>query len=142
MSYQKTSCIQIPSDPTALGSLLTWFNQFQDSPIPYRLWLQCQLALAEGFTNAVRHAHAHLPATTLIAIEIVVSDRTIDMRIWDQGPGFDFSKVLANQDCHCDRSAEKGRGLIILSRVADQLSYHTYSGKGNCLHLHKAYGDS
>lgn len=107
--------------------------------MPRQLWLQCQIALAEGFTNAVRHAHAHLPVTTPVVIEMAVSDRTIDLRIWDQGPGFDFHGVLAHQDHQGDRDAEQGRGLSILRRVADQLSYDSDPGKGNCLHLHKTY---
>lgn len=119
---------------------MTWFNQFQTSPMPRQLWLQCQIVLAEGFTNALRHGHAHLPATTLVEIEMVVSDHTIDIRIWDQGPGFDLNAVLAHQMDQCDRDAERGRGLRIMSRVADQLTYQRYPAKGNCLHLHKAYG--
>ncbi|MBD2424744.1 ATP-binding protein [Phormidium sp. FACHB-1136] len=138
LSYQQTSQIQTPTDPTALKSVLAWFDQFQTAPIPHALWLQCQLALIEGFTNAVRHAHVGLPETTPVVIEVSISNCTVDVRIWDQGPGFDLNAVLKTKLSTHSPHDEGGRGLKIMYLVADQLSY-TPSDRGNCLHLHKTY---
>jgi serine/threonine-protein kinase RsbW len=145
LTYQKTDHIEIPTDPTALKSVLAWFDQFQASPIPRQIWLQCQLALVEGFTNAVRHAHASLPASTPIQIEVSISDRAIDIRIWDQGPGFDLNEALKAKLKADDEQIEQdegGRGLKIMYLVADKLTYQINVGQGsqgNCLHLHKIY---
>ena len=49
--------IQVPSDLKALDQVLFQFNKIYQASIPQKDWLQCQLALVEGFTNAVRHAH-------------------------------------------------------------------------------------
>ncbi|MGB3199537.1 MAG: ATP-binding protein [Nodosilinea sp.] len=138
MTYQHTSQIETQTDPTALKSVLAWFDQFQAAPIPHNIWLQCQLALIEGFTNAVRHAHAGLPLGTPIRIEVTVSDRTIDIRIWDQGPGFDLATVLRHRITVNDPDSEGGRGLKIMYLVADRLTYDPTAESGNCLHLHKS----
>lgn len=138
LSYQQTSQIQTPTDPTALKSVLAWFDQFQTAPIPHSLWLQCQLALIEGFTNAVRHAHTRRPTTTPVVIEVSISSCTIDMRIWDQGPGFDLDAVLKTKLTTHSPHDEGGRGLKIMYLVADQITYGP-SEQGNCLHLHKTY---
>ncbi|MBE9137401.1 ATP-binding protein [Nodosilinea sp. LEGE 07088] len=139
MTYQHTSQIDIQTDPTALKSVLAWFDQFQTSPIPHNIWLQCQLALIEGFTNAVRHAHAELPQSTPIRIEVSVSDRAIEIKIWDRGPGFDLASVLRHKITANDPNSEGGRGLKIMYLVADRLTYEPDPDQGNCLHLHKVF---
>ncbi|MGB3137341.1 MAG: ATP-binding protein [Nodosilinea sp.] len=139
MTYQHTSQIETHTDPKELKSVLTWFDQFQSSPIPHNVWLQCQLALIEGFTNAVRHAHAGLPMATPVHIEVAVSDRAIDIRIWDQGVGFDLALVLRNKITANNPDSEGGRGLKIMYLVADRLTYEPTPGQGNCLHLHKTF---
>lgn len=139
MTYQHTSQIETKTNPNALKSVLAWFDQFQAAPIPHNIWLQCQLALIEGFTNAVRHAHAGLPPETPIGIEVSVGDRTIDIRIWDHGPGFDLALVLRHKITVSDSDSEGGRGLKIMYLVADRLTYEPAADQGNCLHLHKAF---
>jgi serine/threonine-protein kinase RsbW len=139
LSYHQTSQFETASDPKALRDLLTWFEQFQDAPIPNKIWLQCQLALIEGFTNALRHAHAGMAIETPIRIQVTVSEHNIDIWIWDQGPGFSFDAILKNNLTVAGRDAEGGRGLKIMYLVADEISYQPVENQGNCLHLHKAY---
>ncbi|PZO34333.1 MAG: anti-sigma regulatory factor [Shackletoniella antarctica] len=139
MTYQHTSQIETQTDANALKSVLAWFDQFQSAPIPHNIWLQCQLALIEGFTNAVRHAHAGLPPETPIGIEASVSDRAIDIRIRDHGPGFDLTSVLRHKITVNDPDSEGGRGLKIMYLIADRLTYEPADDRGNCLHLHKAF---
>jgi serine/threonine-protein kinase RsbW len=140
LTYQHTSQIETQTDPTALKSVLSWFDQFQAAPIPHNVWLQCQLALIEGFTNAVRHAHAGLPPETPVRIEVTISDRAIDICIWDRGPGFDLATVLRHRITASNPDAEGGRGLKIMYLVADRLTYTPTPApdQGNCLHLYKA----
>lgn len=139
MTYQHTSQIETQTDPTALKSVLAWFDQFQATPIPRNIWLQCQLALIEGFTNAVRHAHAGLPLEIPVRIEVSVSDRTIDIRIWDRGPGFDLASMLRHKISVSNPDSEGGRGLKIMYLVADRLTYEPAPDQGNCLHLYKTF---
>lgn len=129
---------QSQTDSRALPAVLAWFDQFQDLPIPNNVRLQCQLALAEGFTNAVRHAHQGLPLETPVTIEVLISDHNLELMIWDQGSGFDLATVLEDKHQTTNEDSEGGRGLKILAAIADRLTY-TREGDRNCLHLVKHF---
>lgn len=82
--------LQVLSDLGELEKILYWFDQLEKLPIPRDVWWKCRLALAEGFTNAVRHAHKDLPLETPIDLEITVSPSRIEIRIWDYGNPFNL----------------------------------------------------
>lgn len=119
--------------------MLSWFDHFHELPIPQEDWLQCQLALIEGFTNAVRHAHRGLSHETPIAIEVVATDTYLDIKIWDQGPGFDFQAMLDQKLQTTTSDSEGGRGLRIMYRVADIVEYARTPDERNCLHIRKRF---
>lgn len=130
--------VQFNTDLDALPQVLDWFEQFNQPPIPYLIWLECQLALAEGFTNAVRHAHASKTPETPIDLEIAVDHKAIELRIWDCGSGFNLNQSLSNHQV-VEQTAERGRGLKIIEKIADTVSY-TQIGQRNCLLIIKHYG--
>ncbi len=78
------------------------------------------LALAEGFTNAVRHAHADLPGTTPIDIELILHSDKIEIFIFDQGQPFDPSSISEPKP---GALREGGYGWFLLRRLADQVTY-------------------
>lgn len=129
--------IQVYSDLNLLPQVLAWFDQFKQTPIPPDVWLECQLALAEGFTNAVRHAHAGKSPDTPILIEACIDGSTITLKVWDNGPGFDFDRLLQHTQL-VEPSAERGRGLRIMQRIADVFSYVRVEQR-NCLTLVRTY---
>jgi serine/threonine-protein kinase RsbW len=133
----KQSSYKTKTDPKALKAVLAWFDTFHDLPIPQEDWLQCQLALIEGFTNVVRHAHKGLPEETPITIEVSVTSDRLDMKIWDRGPGFDFGAMLDQKLRTTTPESEGGRGLRILDRVADTVEYSRSANQCNCLHIQK-----
>ncbi|MFM7528417.1 MAG: ATP-binding protein [Nodosilinea sp.] len=137
MTYHQVSQITTLSDPAALEAVLAWFDQFTAAPIPHQLLLQCQLAVIEGFTNAIRHGHRHLPMQTPVRIQVEISEQSIDIQIWDQGPGFDLASALESSLKDDNQELAGGRGLKIINQVADRLTYHPDPGRGNCLHLHR-----
>lgn len=92
-SVQQIS-LQVNTDINALTLVLDWFEQLKDLSLPNEVWYQFQLALAEGFTNAVRHAHKSLPAETPIQLEITVFNGRLELKVWDCGPCFDFDAKL------------------------------------------------
>lgn len=128
-----------PSDLKALDQVLSWFDQFNQESIPKKVWIQCQLVLAEGFTNAVRHAHKNLPNNVLIDIEVTLFPDALELRIWDQGPPFDLEKRFQEVKTTVDVQAGGGRGIAILQKIADKLSYTRTSDNRNCLLIIKAY---
>ena len=131
--------IEVKSDLKAVDLVLLQFNQIYHSTILQQDWLQCQLALVEGFTNAVRHAHKNLPADTPIQISISVSTEQIIIRIWDYGQPFNlehFIKTVSQQNHNWEGS---GRGIAIMKKVADNLSYERVSDTQNCLTMVKYF---
>ncbi|MEG4577960.1 ATP-binding protein [Microcoleus sp. N3A4] len=86
--------LQVNTDVNALTRVLLWFEQLKDLSLPNEVWWKFQLALAEGFTNAVRHAHKNLPVETPVQLEITVFDGRWELKVWDCGPCFDFDAKL------------------------------------------------
>lgn len=138
MELPHQESIRFDSDLRVLPQVLDWFEQFNQPPIPYLIWLEYQLALAEGFTNAVRHAHASKSAKTPIDLEIAIDAAEIKLKIWDCGSGFNLDQSLANPQV-TEQMAEHGRGLKIIKKIADTVSY-TRTGQRNCLLIVKQYG--
>lgn len=90
----KKLSLQVSSDLNSLTNVLEWFELLEDLSLPTQTWFEFQLALVEGFTNAVRHAHKHLPVETPIQLEIIVFEERLEFRIWDCGPYFDFDAKI------------------------------------------------
>jgi len=130
--------LQVNTDLNALSEVLLWFDQFSVPPIADRDWLHCQLVLAEGFTNAVRHAHKGRPVELLIDIEVMVFAERIEMRLWDCGAPFNLAHRLEQLPSSFDDEAEGGRGLQLMRKLTDVLSY-TRVEQRNCLLLVKHY---
>ena len=93
-SYVQHISLQVNTDLNALTRVLEWFEQLKDLSLPKEVWWNLQLALAEGFTNAVRHAHKNLPVETPVQLEIIVFNGRLELKVWDCGPYFDFDAKL------------------------------------------------
>lgn len=130
--------IRVNTDLNALTQVLEWFEQFNPPALPNAVWLQCQLALAEGFTNAVRHAHKGKSSDTPIDIEVTCSPHSIELRIWDSGEAFDMEKNLALPQAQ-EPEPEGGWGLSLLQKIADVLLYTRTEHQQNCLLIVKQY---
>ena len=154
MACQQLS-FQVNSELKALDQVLANFSRLHQPSIPTKDWLQCQLALAEGFTNAVRHAHQGLPPEVPIQIEISIEPQAVEIRIWDYGPPFNLEDFLKQQGrarghgadtgaspLHDKQMSEHGQGLIILGKISTHLSYTRTQDNRNCLHIVKQISDS
>jgi len=93
-SHVRHISLQVNTDLNALTRVLEWFEQLKDLSLPNEVWWNFQLALAEGFTNAVRHAHKNLPVETPVQLEIMVCNGRLELKVWDCGPYFDFDAKL------------------------------------------------
>jgi len=128
----KQDHLTVQSQLKGLPQVQQWFRSFCAAAGVD--WLnddfdQLNLALAEGFTNAVRHAHAHLPAETPVCIDLALWSDHIELRIWDQGDPFDPSVL---QEPQPGTLREGGYGWFLLRRLADDIQYRR-SDKRNCL---------
>ncbi len=140
----KEARLQVETDLNAVTEVvLPWFEEFCSPLLTQPFWSPCQLAFVEGFTNAVRHAHQGLPPTTLIDLELKLFTGSLDMRIWDHGPPFDFeAKLQEKLEALCGEDydplkEEGGRGLVFMHQLTDELSYLREPDARNCLLMRK-----
>ncbi len=124
---------KVPSSLRSLEFVLAQLEDCYDQRITVRDWSQCRLLLAEGFTNAVRHAHRQLPAETNIELEMTLFPHYLRLRIWDQGPAFDLLGHCQQDSRASSELPEGGWGLNILMKLADSLSYDRLDSEQNCL---------
>ncbi len=129
---------QVKSDLVYLEEVLSRFEGLKKNWITSKIWLQCQLALAEGFTNAVRHAHCDQPVDTPIEIEIFLNDQEILIKIWDNGEPFLLETAhQEKKEEKKDNLATGGRGINIMQKIADELRYDRLDDDRNCLIIRK-----
>ena len=131
--------IEVTSDLKAIDLVLFQYNQIYHNTIPQQDWLQCQLALVEGFTNAVRHAHKNLPQETPITIAISLDRQKMIVRIWDYGQPFDLKNFIRTVSQKNRNWEGSGRGIAIMHKIADSLSYKRVSDRQNCLKIVKYF---
>ncbi|MEH2058556.1 MAG: anti-sigma regulatory factor [Nostoc sp.] len=132
--------LKVNTDLTASPQVLSWFEQMNQPPIPDKqIWWQCQTLLMEGFTNIVEHAHINLPIETPIEIEAVRFDEYIEIRICSQGEPFDLEQKLRQTTEFEENDQGRGRGLKIMSTIADKLSYEPTVDNRYCLFIIKYY---
>ncbi|CAN5606575.1 ATP-binding protein [soil metagenome] len=135
----KQAHLTVSSQLEELSAVQQWFQTLiagfaVDTPWVDEQFDQLNLALAEGFTNAVRHAHANLPGTTPIDIELSLQPETIEIRIFDRGAPFDPNSLTEPQP---GSLREGGYGWFLLRRLADRVTYDCERDQRNCLRIVK-----
>jgi serine/threonine-protein kinase RsbW len=140
---------QFPSNLEIIDRVLSWFDRLYPEKradksyfpdIPALVWQQCKLALVEGFTNAVRHAHKNYDREVPpVEVEVKLLSEYLELRIWDRGKAFNLPETLKQRFQEVDDRTEGGRGLILLHKMADKLSYETVETGKNCLLFIKYY---
>lgn len=127
--------LAVKSELKLLNYVQQWFEQFSLKYLSQFGWSESQLyrlnlALAEGFTNAVRHAHGALPPETTIEIEVSLWIDRLEMRIWDQGKPFNPDAIAEPQPGTLQVG---GYGWFLLRRLADRVVYERSTDGRNCL---------
>jgi len=134
----QTISLQINTDLSELATVLNWFEELDHANMPKNDWLRCKTALAEVFTNAVRHAHKGMPKETPILLEATLGDHSLEMRVFDYGTGFALSDKLSNLG-DVDIDALGGRVLDLIHQIVDIFSYDRFSDGRNCLLMIKHF---
>ncbi|MCU0331715.1 MAG: ATP-binding protein [Candidatus Kapabacteria bacterium] len=95
------------------------------------------LAVDEACSNLMLHAYQNDPSKS-IALRIDISDTGIDVRIMDTARPFDpSSTTLPNMTSYFEERRSGGLGILIMSRVMDEISYRTTDNGMNELLLRK-----
>lgn len=132
--------LQVKTELEALKDVLHWFEGLVFPLLPQKTGWQCEVALVEAFTNAVRHAHQGLPQTTPIDLEVKVLPNVLEMRIWDQGQSFNLQEKLRKGEQEAGlMDREGGRGLQFIKKLTDELHYLNLPNERNCLVMRKKY---
>lgn len=130
--------LQVYTDINASQQVLLWFEQINQPPIAdKKIWWQCQTLVIEGFINIVEHAHKDFPQETPIDLEAIRFCQHIEIRIWSCGHAFDIGYKLRNMFELDENFNERGRGLKIMSTIADDLSYYPQADNRYCLFISK-----
>ncbi len=90
------------------------------------------LVLTEALTNAICHANESDPSKE-IKVSILISEKTLKIKVFDQGHGFDISNLTNLQVKETD---EGGRGIQIIFKLMDQVKY-LKNKEGNVLEMTK-----
>lgn len=145
-SATKQYHLQVPTELEALKEVLQWFEGLVFPLVSQKMGWQCEVALVEAFTNAVRHAHRNLPQSTPIDLEVELLPNFLEMRIWDKGQSFDLEGKLlkGEQEANSASSMEKegGRGLQFIKKLTDELQYLNLPNHRNCLIMRKKYANA
>ncbi|BAZ37386.1 putative anti-sigma regulatory factor serine/threonine protein kinase [Calothrix sp. NIES-4101] len=133
--------LTVKSELTLLNQVQQWFEQFCLKYLSQLGWSESQLyqlnlALAEGFTNAVRHAHHALPPETTIDIDLLLWNDRLEIRIWDRGKPFNPDAIAEPEPGTLQVG---GYGWFLLRRLADRVVYERSIDGRNCLLIVK-YG--
>ncbi|MCX5984361.1 MAG: anti-sigma regulatory factor [Nostocales cyanobacterium LacPavin_0920_SED1_MAG_38_18] len=132
--YLKTN-----TDINATSEVLSWLEQINQPPFNnQKIWWELQTLLVEGFINVVEHAHKKLPRETPIELEVIRLEEDIEIRIWSLGEPFELEKQLQITSALEDNDQERGRGLQIMSSIADKLSYKLTDDNRYCLFIKSA----
>lgn len=138
----KKAHIRVNTGLSTLSQVLSWFAELYEPRIPTSVWIRCQLALAEGFTNAVRHAHQGKAPDLPVDIEVAVFTEYLEIKIWDSGDPFDLEQKIKDMSGQRDIYAPGGRGLQLINDIADSISYERMPDRRNCLSIVKNYSPS
>lgn len=135
LSIVQQDHLTVNSELTLLNQVQQWFEQFCLRHLAQFGWSESQLyrlnlALAEGFTNAVRHAHRALPPETTIEIEVSLWNDRLEMRIWDYGKPFNPDAIAEPEPGTLQVG---GYGWFLLRRLADHVVYERGADSRNCL---------
>lgn len=129
--------LRVETKLAALDQVLAWFMQVRVPGVPERFWLSCQIALAEAFTNVVRHAHAGYSSEIPIELEVLIFPTYLEIRIWDYGPVFNLEAAMEALPERMDKPREHGWGLKLIRDIVDQYHYTRLDNGRNFLCLVK-----
>ncbi len=95
-----------------MDRVLIYFDLINQPSIPRKVWLECQLAVFET---------------------------RLELCIIDYSPPFDLDACIQSYCQGNQNNTGGGRGVIILHKIADRLSYLRTEDDRNCLRIVKNY---
>ncbi len=84
------------------------------------------LIIDEALRNCIDHGNSRDPQKR-IQLSVILNNKVIVFSFKDEGEGFDFRSALRelNIKSHIGLDPNRGRGMLLLSKLADRLDYHS-----------------
>jgi anti-sigma regulatory factor (Ser/Thr protein kinase) len=91
----------------------------RDMHVPFASDPLFELAIVEALNNAVKHGNAQVREAAAVICELERVDRRLVVRVLDQGPGYDLSRVPRQEWASDDIMSvpESGYGISIIKSV-------------------------
>ena len=99
----------------------------REVPIPEERMDWVTLALREAVNNAVLHGNKKDPSK-FIEVELEATQEEFIMRVWDEGPGFDDSKLGDPRDPE-NLFRPNGRGIFLIRQLLDRAKFIRKEGR-------------
>lgn len=90
-------------------------------------------ALREGLANAIRHGNQGNP-DLMVDVSFTVSGQTVEIRIKDQGEGFDLSEVPDPTDA-ANILRPSGRGIFYMHQFMNEVEFSWGANGGTTVHM-------
>jgi YesN/AraC family two-component response regulator len=134
LQLEQTTTMEVPSQSEWICEVI---NQISLSAVAvgfaqYDLDNNIKLALIEAVTNAMEHGN-RWDINKNVTIELVSKPNELQVKVCDQGKGFNHSGVPDPTD-EVNLMCERGRGIFLMRAIMDEISYQE---PGNCLTLIK-----
>jgi len=129
----KTYRIVLPSDRKEISkfeNLLVEINN--EFGMAMEKFINFQIASSEAIVNAIVHGNKQNPQKK-VYVEITIDEHKLELKIKDEGDGFDVSKLPDPTD-ESNLYKESGRGIFIIRSLVDEF-YIESNGKGTAMSL-------
>ncbi len=129
----KTYSIVLPSDRKEISkfeNLLVEINN--EFGMAMEKFINFQIAASEAIVNAIVHGNKQNPQKK-VYVEIAIDEHKLELKIKDEGDGFDVSKLPDPTD-ESNLYKESGRGIFIIRSLVDEF-YIESNGKGTAMSL-------
>ncbi len=95
-------------------------------------FINFQIASSEAIVNAIVHGNKQNPEKKVF-VEIITDENKLELRIKDEGEGFDMAKLPDPTD-ESNLYKESGRGIFIIKSLLDEF-YIDSSSEGTSMVL-------
>ncbi|MGM0607279.1 MAG: ATP-binding protein [Candidatus Muiribacteriota bacterium] len=99
-----------------------------------------RMSLEEALANSIEHGYKDSEREGLVQVYVICLQDEIIIFIDDYGKGFDREKLIKKVDKKIDEPyALRGRGLLILEKIADEVYYDSIKNKGSSMIIAKKF---
>lgn len=121
--------LNIKSDKTELKKVEFFLSEyFNENELPLKNFNRVLLCISEAVVNSIDHGNRNDDDKN-VSIEITRFKEKIDIRISDEGCGFDHAN-LGDPTAQQNLKKEAGRGIHIIKSLSDSLEFRN---KGKCV---------